>query len=280
MPVSTTTSIRLIEPYESALRDELAPTAGALVGVLTDFLHRDLPHRRIARLAGLLHLAGVTLDAELRRATAAYLCARQQNDGGWVDCEDSAWCSHVVDVFQGGTSGGRSWLTSERSGAAWGYCRRDEPCIPITASVRLLVPALADSESAAWLREAWSRDLGGQYRLSYKAAWYLLASGRHHDEAGLIDQTIGHLMADQRPDGGWGPWRDHAAPTDCLSTGLVMWALAMHSSTARVGGSLERAVEFCLRARLDNGLFPVHYIEEGSAWLLLGWTAALHLLAK
>lgn len=284
MQVDTSTPPRLVEPLAVPPPDDLMPTAAALVGVLADFVDRGLPHRRIARLTGLLHFAGVSLAADVGRRVAALLQGSRHPDGAWVDVEDTTWCLHALDGIGGGEPERRlstvSWLAAERAGAAWGYCSRDRPCIPISATVRLLVPCLADAESAAWLAATWSRDLAGPYRLSYKASWYLLASGGHRDETGLLDQTVEHLLADQRPDGGWGPWRDHAAATDCLSTGLAMWALATSSEPCRSGETLGRAVEFCARSRLDNALFPTHYIDEGSAWMLLGWAAAVHALSS
>jgi len=168
-------------------------------------------------------------------------------------------------------------MAGERSGLAWGYCRRDSPCIPITATVKLLVPSLWDRRAAEWLRHTWERDLDGRYQLSYKAAWYLLACAHQEGGIPLTAQTYDHLLADQRPDGGWGPWRTHPAPTDSFSTGIAMWALTKHPRPEKVIAALERAAAFCAESQLESGLFPAHYIEEGSAWLLLGWSAASRL---
>jgi len=264
------------------IREVLRPTAVALRGILDDFLERRLPHRRVARLAGLLLHDGVAPDARQSTWVVRQLLDLQQPDGGWVDCEDTAWCAYVLrELAPADTRAyehASEWLAAERAGGAWGYCHRDEPCIPITATVRLLLSSLRDEPSAAWLRDTWAADLEGPFQLSYKAAWYLLARGEEAADRDLAERTVAHLVSDQREDGGWGPWRDHPAPTDCFSTGIAMWALADRGPGDSVTTTLDRAVEWCARSRLETGLFPTHFIEEGSAWLLLGWSAALRRL--
>ncbi len=260
----------------------LEPTTNALVSTLADFLTRKLPHRRAARLAGLLLFTGVDANtAAWREDLARRLASEQQSDGGWVDCEDTAWCSHVLGALGGDPENRRrgvAWVAAERSGDGWGYCRRDVPCIPITAQVHLLLPELRDHRSETWLREVWARDLSGPVRLSYKAAWYLLARGGAAEDTDLAKETVEYLIADQRADGGWGPWRDHPAASDCLSTGIAMWALVQQPHDAVTTEALVRAARWCEVHRLANGLFPTHYIEEGSAWVHLGWAAALRSL--
>jgi hypothetical protein len=124
------------------------------------------------------------------------------------------------------------------------------------------------------------RDFSSPVRLSYKAAWFLLSQGKRELDLRLGEQTEKHLLVDQRKDGGWGPWREHPAPTDCFSTGIAMWAIASSHTDNQTGEALERAIQWCESFRLDNGLFATHYIEEGSAWIHLGWSAALRRLNK
>jgi len=215
---------------------------------------------------------------EAARVTSS-LGAKQQADGGWVDCEDTAWCSFVLRRLAPDRSDlwerALCWLAMERAGAGWGYCQRDAPCIPLTATVNLLAPSLRDQRSDAWLRETWAGDLSAPVRLSYKASWYLLARGESPLDDELAARTTDYLLSDQRDDGGWGPWREHPAPTDCFSTGLAMWSLATASAGQDTDQALVRAVDWCARNRLETGFFPTHYIEEGTAWLLLGWSAVM-----
>jgi hypothetical protein len=116
------------------------------------------------------------------------------------------------------------------------------------------------------------------YHLSYKAAWYLLALDAHLEDPTLWGRTLAWLVQDQRPSGGWGPWRSHPATDDFLSTGLAMWALAEHGSDPEHWDALQRAVQWCARHQQPNGLLPGHFIEECSGWVLLGWMRALSCL--
>ena len=271
----------MVDACSGAVPEVLGPTTAALEATLTDFVNRGLPHRRVARLAGLLLLSGVDGKTASWPDVAGYLASKQCSGGAWVDCEDTTWCNWVLSclgAYPEIQARSIAWLTAERSGGGWGYCIRDQPCIPITATVRLLVPALRDVRSNDWLHETWVEHFSAPVRLSYKAAWYLLA--RNPDgNSDLGKLTLEHLIVDQRESGGWGPWRDHPAATDCFSTGIAMWAVASQPADARSVEALRRAVSWCESERNDDGLFPTHFIEEGSAWIHLGWAAALRRLA-
>ena len=255
-------------------------TVEALTAILADFVARGLPHRRVARLTGLLVMSGVVLPSGLALSVADYLLGKRQADYGWVDCEDTAWClfalRHLKSLGEEDCSRTMTWLQGERVEDGWGYCRRDEACIPITATIRWLVPELADYESAVWLRNTWQTDLSSDFRLSYKAAWFLLARLDAGIDSSLFEATIRHLAEDQRTDGGWGPWRDHPAPTCAFSTGIAMLALARSNCGAlpAVRDVLEKSCGFFRCCQSPDGLFPTHYIEEGSAWLLAGLSEA------
>lgn len=256
----------------------LTRTSTTLEEILVDFVRRRLPHRRIAKLAGLLLLSTQAAQQcpKWAATVADALLNQQQHDGGWVDCEDTAWCSFVLRSlgYHGNLEAALRWLKEERSGDAWGYCRRDTPCIPLTSAFRLLVPSLWDGRAASWLQSAWLSDYQSPVRLSYKAAWYLLAAQSSEEEP-LQRAAKDYLLNDQRMDGGWGPWRNHPAPTDCFCTGIAMWALALQKPEKRITASLHRALKWCENNHLPSGLFPTHFIEEGSAWIHLGCFHAL-----
>lgn len=254
-------------------------TADALSAVLDDFLARRLAHRRLARLAGLMILASTRPPSRQLQRTAAYLEDSQRSDGGWVDCEDTAWSSFVVGEARGRsgleTKRAISWLASERSEDGWGFCRRDSAAIPLTSQVRLLVPELRDARSSEWLRRAWTADLESPVQLSYKASWFLVARGDLPEDDALASTTSAFLLADQRASGAWGPWKTHPAPDDCFATGLAMWAIATKMKGEQATSALRKAVAWCSANCLHTGLFPTHYVEEGSAWILVGWKAAI-----
>jgi len=268
------------EPWSVTLK----PTSATLQAILVDFIQRELPHRRVAKLAGLLLLSGIKgTSVTWRESLLSYLVSKRHTDGAWVDCEDTAWCIFVLQYL--GESSieielSIKWLAEERSGDGWGYCHRDTPSIPITSTVRILVPSLRDERSATWLNNQWLKDINRPQCLSYKAAWFLLAQDKQEENSALFERTLYHLLADQRDDGGWGPWRNHPAPTDCFSTGIAMWAIASTSNGKKSNEALKHAIHWCESHRIDNGLFATHFIEEGSAWLHLGWSAALHKLNR
>ncbi len=127
-----------------------------------------------------------------------------------MDVEDSAWCSFVLGRlgYKDSEYAGKDWIRSERNLGAWGYCRRDTPCIPITALVSWLRPDMADSEAFDWLSETWREDLRSSYKLSYKGAWYLLArSSDAERDISLCAETVSWLVSDQRWEGGWGAYK-------------------------------------------------------------------------
>lgn len=260
----------------------LAATTAVLVDTVADFLRRGLPLRRTLKLAGLLKFIGPSQDAPWLHEVAHASVRQQKDDGGWVDCEDTAWALWVLDGLadmRPSRGRGVSWLRSERSGAGWGFCRRDEASIPMTATLAWLVPELCDASSATWLREAWSRELESPVRLTYKGAYYLLGSGWDEQERALRARTCEYLVGEQRPDGGWGPWREHPAASDCFSTGICALALSGVPEDPDLRCALAAACRWFARNRLPNGWFPTHFIEEGTAWAAAGWSAAVKRLS-
>lgn len=257
---------------ESKGLDGYEMTRQALIDVLADHVARRLPLRRLVQLSALLYMADIRPTTSIIVSLINRIETEQQEDGGWVDCEDTAWATAVLAVAAPHKQDMRQravdWLAMECAGSGWGYCKRDRASIPITATVLLLCPELRNPKSIAWLSETWESDLYAKYRLSYKAAWYLL-SASHHNES-LSAQTEEHLIRDQRPNGAWGPWQDHPAPDDCFATGITMWALATRCTSKSRLNSLALAIRWVESQRLPNGLFPTHYIEAGSAWLAVG----------
>lgn len=251
-------------------------TRRALVDVLEDHISRRLPLRRLVQLSTLMSIAKICLPASIVLPLVDRIHDEQKADGGWVDCEDTAWAIAALKAFapdcKTTLQRALGWLLAERSGNGWGYCKRDEPSIPLTSTILLFCDELRTSEAVEWLTRTWERDYNAKYQLSYKAAWYLLAT---MPQGTLATQTKDLLMEDQRDSGAWGPWRNHPAPDDCFATGIAMWALASQCPIQIVAESLVRSIKWINNHRLPNGLFPTHYIESGSAWLAVGEHFAL-----
>lgn len=257
---------------------EFASTKEILNQIVSDFMQRGLPVRRLSPLVALLIWGNAWEgDSELCKNVCSYLLQNRRPDGGWVDCEDTAWSLFVLDYFYQQASScclekTRNWLLEERSGQGWGYARRDNPNIPISALVRICCPLLADDPSATWLRRTWEQDLQSKYQLSYKAAWFLLGRGDTEEDRTLALRTLRHLEQDQRKDGGWGPWREHYAPTDCFATGIILSALGREPLAEGSQGEAmaTKAIKWAQKICNESGLFPTHYIELNSAWMLNG----------
>ncbi len=248
----------------------------ALSKVIIDYLERRLPLRRISFVAGVLNLFND--EILLKESLVKRILSEQKSDGGWIDCEDSLWNLSLIPrkgLYQKEIHAAINWLKNEKSVyGAWGFCKRDYSCIPITSQALLLVSEIRDLESVSWLEEQWRKDLKCNVKLNYKAAWYLLVYNELHEiydmDSGLFIDTYNYLITEQRNDGSWGPWKEHPAPSDEFMTGICIAALAdtkRLSSNQLIDDCLNKSLKWISNRQLKDGLFPTHYIEEGSAWI-------------
>lgn len=262
----------------------LAELEYALISTISDFLNRQLPLRRILLVASLLKHCQVEIPDKDRLIDR--ILKEQKTDGGWVDCEDTAWAIYYLSSVtncETQVATGLEWLESERrEKLGWGFCRRDNPCIPITGQILHFLPGISSSvEASFWLEEEWRKDILSPINLNYKAAFYLLSYISMRDRCDLSDElfseTIDYLMREQREDGSWGPWKCHPSPVECFITGICLGALVLSCSfidRESVFPVRHSAIEWIARNQLKNSLFPTHYIEDGSAWLFFGWSKA------
>jgi len=267
--------------------DGLARLKNSLESMLDDFLARRLPLRRIAFLASIFKI--VDDECDQYKKVCQRILNEQKNDGGWVDCEDSTWNVYFLSGNPEHALNRKKaiqWLKSEKcKNEGWGFCKRDNSCIPITSQVLYLIPELRVSSAAKWLENEWARDLKAAVNLNYKGAWYLLAYTQMHDDFKMSEEllinTIKYLISEQRNDGGWGPWKNHPAPTSAFITGLTVLALSESLkiiSLKSIATSFKKCVKWFKANQIENGLFPVHYIEEGSAWAYIGWRKIVDVL--
>lgn len=257
----------------------------ALTEIIDDFINRRLPLRRVVLVASLLKDCHVEIKDQNR--LNKQILNEQKSDGGWIDCEDSTWslfCLLGLKEYDEKILKGQFWLENEKcENEGWGFCKRDRPCIPITAQVLYFLSILfSNSEAVVWFENEWKKDFNSPINLNYKAAWYLLAYNKVHDKINLSSElfasTIEYLINEQRIDGSWGPWRNHPAPGDCFITGICMAALSLSFpiiKEKKIIPSLISGIRWVKSIQLENGLFPTHYIEEGSAWIFFGWSKTL-----
>ncbi|MFH1977451.1 MAG: prenyltransferase/squalene oxidase repeat-containing protein [Pseudomonadota bacterium] len=211
----------------------------------------------------------------------------QQNDGGWIDIEETMWCLAFLGRLGWATEkyfeSGLTWLNSQRHhGGGWGRINRDKPRIPITGLLLHLLPELSDSKDVSWLKDEWGKDLKSDTRLTYKGGFFLLglsASDVSANDCPLIEETFTYLYEEQNEDGGFGPWKNHPIGSDPWSTGIVLLGLLSYPEFLK-RAVIEKTVNWLAETQLPNGLWPCHYIEEGSAYAYWGLVEALKYLSK
>jgi hypothetical protein len=62
-----------------------------------------------------------------------------------------------------------------------------------------------------------------------------------------------------------------------------MGALALSygiSGNKEIVSALKKGIRWIRQLQMENGLFPTHYIEEGSAWAFFGWSKAIAALKE
>ena len=143
------------------------------------------------------------------------------------------------------------------------------------------MPEMTSKAALKWLSQQWEVDLNSPTQLTYKGASFLLAS--IHNEAyydrELVDRTIAYLSNEQQEDGGYSPWKGHPIGSDPWSTGIVLWGLSKVREKVPKQ-TIEKALSWLNSKQLDNGLWPYHYLDDGSAMALIGIASNLRFLKE
>ena len=250
-------------------------------------LQQKLEPIRLARVGYALLTSGCSTRGNLPGdSLSTYLVSNQQKDGGWADVEETVWCLGYLNAFgeryQQEVTDGQKWLASvQLLCGAWGNSERDQPRIPITALVISLVPKIANTSTLEWLAKQWESDLDSPTQLTYKGGFSLLSQAHsqvstHKD---LVNRTVRYLINEQAEDGGFCPWKGHPVGSDPWSTGVALWGLSTLGEQAP-RSNIERAVSWLESRQLSNGLWPYHYMDDGTAMALIGISSILPLLAE
>jgi len=209
----------------------------------------------------------------------------QHDDGGWTNVPETVLLSVICRLrptLHDCYLAALSWLRNVRgSDGGWGMSERDISRIPTTGLLLYLLPELSDQKAINWLKNEWRKDFEGNTRLTYKGGFFLLglsASGVSIDDCSLIKETYSFLADEQNKDGGFGPWKDHPIGSDPWSTGIVLLGLLSYPESVK-REVIEKAVNWLAENQLPNGLWPYHYIEEGSAYAYWGLVEALKYLS-
>jgi len=259
----------------------------ALANFIFSGLQQNLEPIRLARPAYTLLSTGCSIKGSFPwENLAQYFVNTQHRDGGWNDVEETLWSLGYLafwgDKYKNKQVTGIDWLASVRlSCSAWGESDRDQPRIPITALASALVPAVVDTAALEWLAKQWEADCASPTQLTYKGAFFLLSQAHEKAPAmnDLVDRTITYLCEEQNEDGGFGPWKKHPVGSDPWTTGVVLWGLSKFPQ--RVSKDvIDRAVKWLQTNQLPNGLWPYHYLDDGSSMALIGLSSVLPVLIE
>jgi hypothetical protein len=214
------------------------------------------------------------------------LIANQRDDGGWADVLETAFSAFAINkiaLWEEQFNQAISWLKGNKNqDIAWGNSSRDIPRITVTGLLLTLLPELADDASLTWLGNEWQRDLNGDTKLTYKGAFTLMAfasTGFTPQNPSLIADTIEYLVYEQNEDGGFAPWKGHPVGSEPWSTGIDLIGLLSFPELVKPE-IVEKTLDWLAKNQLPNGLWPCHYIEEGSSYCYWGIVEALKYLKR
>ncbi len=246
----------------------------ALSQIVLNFLEKDIELIRICRLAALLHESGVSAETAIFRDLAQKCIETQRDDGGWTDVLETMWCSTFLDLFgelSSPVEKAFQWISGQRNKeGGWGNNNRDSARIPVTGLLLYMLPRLSTDKDLHWLEEKWQQEQQNDPCLSYKAAFTLMAFGQtdyYPQKEGLTANAAHWLCDQQNDDGGWAPWVGHPVGSDPWCTGIAIAGLLQYPDEISKG-ALRKALQWLQEKQLPNGLWPYHYIDDGSSWAL------------
>jgi hypothetical protein len=244
----------------------------ALLRVLQDFSRKGIELERVCRVATLLCYGGIEKNSSLFDGIASRCLSEQKNDGGWVGVEDSLWCVAFLKNYQEHHpeyASGLDWLERQRlANGAWGYSNRDIGRIPLTGLLLYLLPELSSEESCNWLESEWKKEFALSPKLTYKCAFTVLGLANQFADNKLLDRSLDWLASQQNEDAGFSPWKNHPVGSNPWCTGISILGL-LQKPSGWANKAVINSMKWLEATQLPEGLWPYHYIEEGSVWALL-----------
>jgi len=244
----------------------------ALFLVLRQYLEKQIELERIVRVAVLLMKSWASQNNSIFQEIAKHCLAEQKDDGGWIGVEDSIWCVTFLKDFEEYSQvykTGLCWLKEQKlKEGGWGKTKRDIARIPVTGILLYLLPELSNVDSLRWLEREWKREFGLNPKLTYKSAFTLMAFKRNDYQfldSHLLNDTLDWLISQQNEDYGWGYYQGQPVGSTSFCTGVVIRALLEYPDRIDLN-VIANGLEWIEKNQLEEGLWPDHYIEEGSAW--------------
>ncbi len=266
--------------YQTAIQKGLA----ALFLVLRQYLEKQIELERIVRVAVLLMKSGVNQNNSIFREMAKRCLTEQKDDGGWIGVEDSVWCVAFLKGFEEYSQAyksGLDWLKVQKlKNGGWGRTNRDIGRIPITGTLLYLLPELSNVDSLRWLEGEWKREFDLNPKLTYKSAFTLMAfkrSDRQFLDTHLLNDTLDWLTSQQNEDYGWGYCLGHPVGSTPFSTGVAITGLLQYPDKIDQN-VIANGLKWIEKNQLEEGLWPDHYIEEGSIWAFYALTEGYKFL--
>lgn len=268
--------------YQATIQKGLA----ALFLVLRQYLKKQIELERIVRVAVLLMRSGVNRNSSIFQEIAKRCLAEQKDDGGWIGVEDSIWCLAFLKNFaeySQAYKNGLDWLEKQKpKNNGWGKTKRDIERIPITGILLYLLAELSCVDSLRWLEKEWKREFSLNPKLTYKSAFALMAF-KNNDyqfiDNQLLNDTLEWLISQQNEDCGWGNFRGQPIGSTPFCTGVAITGLLQYPDMINQV-AITKALKWIGERQLEDGLWPDHYIEEGSAWTLFSLVEGYKYLEK
>ena len=256
----------------------------SLSHIVREFLYKNIELLRVYRTAVLLKECGVNPFNQVFDELARKCIENQRKDGGWTDVEETLWCAAFLYIYEnhsGSVIGAIKWLEGqEHKDGCWGRSVRDKARIPLTSLLLCFLPQLNSDVRFKWLENKWQQEQKMLPDLTYKSALTIMAFSRNNYKPGnkqLINKAIDWLCEQQNDDGGWGPWKDHPVGSDPWCTGICLTSLT-HFPGIAPSDVIKNGLVWILKKQLSNGLWPYHYIEDGSSWALYALIKGNNLL--
>jgi squalene cyclase len=256
----------------------------ALISVVKDFLRKEIELERTCRVALLLCRSGVDSNVSIFQYLAKKCASEQKGDGGWLGVTDTLWCASFLSLYgdySESVQKALTWLDKQKhDDGSWGRFKRDKGRIPITGLILSFLPQLASQSSLEWLEREWEREREIEPKLTYKAAFTLMAfkanAYQPSDEA-LIPQAMEWLANQQSDDFGWGPCKNHPVGSTPFCTGLALLGLLQYPEYIS-RDVFRKGLVWLVQNQLPEGLWADHYIEEGSSWAFYALSQVLTYL--
>ncbi|MBA7662615.1 hypothetical protein ES703_70644 [subsurface metagenome] len=266
--------------YQVAIQKGLS----ALFLTLIQYLGKQIDLERIVRVAVLLKWSGVNQNNSVFQEIAKRCLAEQKDDGGWIEVEDSIWCVAFLKDFEEYSQAYKSgliWVNNQKlQNGVWGKTKRDIGRIPITGLLLYLLPELSNVDSLKWLESELKREFGLNPKLTYKSAFALMASKKNNyqfSDSHLFNNTVNWLKSQQNEDYGWGYCQGHPVGSTPFCTGVAITGLLQYPD--RIDPNvIVNGLKWIEKNQLEEGLWPDHYIEEGSVWAFYALTEGYKFL--